>query len=862
MADSVKSTSTSAVVSTLVANLVLFGIFVTCFLLLRLKFKRIYSPKSSYELVPEDQRPEPLPSDPFRWIYILLTKPNTFIIQHCGLDGFLFLRYLVVLACCFMFGILMYMVLLPVNAAHGAGNNGFDMLSISNVKHKDRYYAHVFVGWAFYGGLVFVIYRELFFYNSLRSAALSSPKNALKISARTVLFQSVPDPLLDEKQFYKLFNGVKRIYVARTSRKLESMVRKREALCMKLEAAENKLLKKAVKAKIKAEKKGTPIEGTDVSAYVPVNKRPRHKEGGFFSKKVDTIEHCLAQIPVVDKQVRELQRNYKSARVKNSIFVEFEDQYTAQLAYQSTTYHNPLKMGPATTNIEPADVYWPNMRMYWWERIFRRFTSVGFIVALIIFWAIPVAFVGVISNITYLTNKLPWLRWILNLPPQLLGLVTGLLPTIMLAILMALLPIFIRHMAKVSGCVSAQQVEMFAQNSYFGFLIVNTFLVMTIASSATSVVTQIIAKPESAMSLLALNLPKSSNFYISYVTLQGLTITGASLFQVVGLFLYYILGSLLDSTVRKKWARFSGLGAPGWGTTFPVYTNIACIVFAYSIISPLILAFATCAYLLVYVAFAYNLAYVNIEGPETYGLHYPRALFQLFTGIYLGQVCMLGIFAVGKGWGPIVLQVIAIVATVAAHISLKLAFDRLVTVVPLDCMRPLDGVSSTASFKGHSEYQAKVLSKRRNAENGELHRAIKKDEEKQLEVKEGLAEEDVFSDTRQNAIVPLLADRDFKSSTPHSFFVRFFRPDIYMNYRLAKLLLPATYNVEPAAAPNKHAYDMPSVSAQKPTVWIPRDPMGLSSVEIEKLTKVVAATDENASFSDKGKIVFLDKPPF
>lgn len=856
------STSTSAVITTLVANLVVFGIFVTCFLLLRLKFKRIYSPKSSYDLVPEDKKPEKLPDDPFRWIYILLTKPHSFMIQHCGIDGYLFLRYLLVLASCFIFGILMYTVLLPVNAAHGAGEKGFDMLSIANIKHKDRYYAHVFIGWIFYGGIVFVIYRELFFFNSLRTAAIASPKNATKLSARTVLFQSVPNPLLDEKQFYKLFNGVKRIYVARTSRKLEATVRKRETLCMKLEGAENKLLKAAVKAKLKADKKGNTIDSNEISDYVPENKRPRHKSGGFFSKKIDTIDYCREEIPKLDAQVKELQKNYRSARVKNSIFVEFEDQYTAQLAFQSTMYHNPLRMGPATTNVEPGEVYWPNMRMYWWEQIFRRFTSIAFITALIIFWAIPVAFVGVISNITYLTNKLPWLRWILNLPPQLLGLVTGLLPVIMLSILMALLPIFIRHMAKVAGAVSLQQIELFTQNAYFGFLIINSFLVVTIASSASSVVTKIVDKPLSAMSLLSNNLPKASNFYISYVTLQGLSITGGSLFQVVGLFLYYILGALLDSTVRKKWARFSGLGAPGWGTTFPVYTNIACIVFAYAVISPLILVFSAVAFLLVYIASAYNLTYVNIEAPETYGLHYPRALFQLFTGIYLGQVCMLGIFAVGKGWGPIVLQAISIGATAFAHIQLGQAFDRLIHVVPIDCMRPLDGVSHTASFKGTTEYEKKVLSRSKRAGNKQLATEIQKDEEKQLKVIEGLATDDVYSETKEHEIVPLVADRDFKSREHHNFLVRFLRPDIHMNYRLAKLLLPSTYNVEEDVTFDKHAYDMPSVTAQKPTLWIPRDPMGLSTVQIEELSKVIDVTDENAGFTDKGKIKYLDKPPF
>ena len=54
--------------------------------------------------------------------------------------------------------------------------------------------------------------------------------------------------------------------------------------------------------------------------------------------------------------------------------------------------------------------------MFWWERITRRFLAFAAIVALVVFWAIPVAAVGTISNITFLTNKLPWLRWILKMP--------------------------------------------------------------------------------------------------------------------------------------------------------------------------------------------------------------------------------------------------------------------------------------------------------------------------------------------------------------------------------------------------------------------------------------------------------------
>ncbi|GMF00545.1 unnamed protein product [[Candida] boidinii] len=59
----------------------------------------------------------------------------------------------------------------------------------------------------------------------------------------------------------------------------------------------------------------------------------------------------------------------------------------------------------------------------------------------------------------------------------------------------------------------------------------------------------------------------------------------------------------------------------------------------------------------------------------------------------------------------------------------------------------------------------------------------------------------------------------------------------------------------------EHAYDYPDVTAKSPIVWIPRDPMGLSTVEIENLRGIVEVSDENATFDDNGKIIWTGAPP-
>lgn len=869
MGDS-RATSTSAIIATLAANSVLLGLFTVGFLLLRVKFKRIFSPRSSYDIAPKELRPPELSKDPISWIWVLAKRSHSQMIQQAGLDGYFYLRFMIIMCLIFLGGILTWTVLLPVNATNGRGHDGFDQLSISNVIDSDRYYAHVLIGWIFYGLVVFVIYRELFFYNSLRCAALSSPKYAKKLSSRTVLFQSVPNNLLDEKQFFKLFNGVKRIYVVRHLRKLTAKVSERDDLVNRLEKAENLLLKSAMKAKLKAEKKNNPIPETDdINAYVPRNKRPRHKVNGMFSSKVDTIEYCLDKLPEVEREVRKLQKLYKTAKPKNSLFVEFENQYQAQLAYQSTIHHNPLRMSPVFTGMEPGDVVWSNLRLFWWEKYFRSMIAVGAITAIIILWAIPVAFIGVISNITYLTNKLPWLRWILNLPSQLLGIVTGLLPTAMIMTLFILLPMVIRALGLIAGCPTVQEIELFAHSSHFTFLLVNLFVVVTLASSASSVVTQIVNDPTSAMQLLATNLPKASNFFISFIIFQGWLTSGSTLFQIVSLILFYFLGGILDKTVRKKWTRFNTLDGTTWGTTFGAFANLACITFSYAIISPMILIFSCVAFFLIFIAMSYVITYILVPGPEVRGLHYPKALFQIFIGIYFGQICLLGIFVVGKGWGPIVLQAIGLGATAFCHYSLSQSFDRLMHVVPIDTMKPLDGVSQTPSFNGKTDYKEKVIDRRNrkhhnsHVQQHDLERTIEEDQEVTHQIKQDLLDPDVemHNNDSMYSVTPLLADRDFKKLESNNPLVRFLRPDVFLNYRHAKSILPAVYNEEPEEVDDKHAYDYPVVALRLPIIWIPQDPMGLSKVEIENAKKAISMSDENASFNEKGEIIFTGPPP-
>lgn len=88
---------------------------------------------------------------------------------------------------------------------------------------------------------------------------------------------------------------------------------------------------------------------------------------------------------------------------------------------------------------------------------------------------------------------------------------------------------------------------------------------------------QIINEPNQVTSLLAENLPKASNFYVSYFILQGLGVGSECIAQILEILLFTFLGRLLDRTPRQMYKRYTKLAGLGWGTEYPVYTLLAVI---------------------------------------------------------------------------------------------------------------------------------------------------------------------------------------------------------------------------------------------------------------------------------------------
>jgi hypothetical protein len=379
------------------------------------------------------------------------------------------------LVICFVGCCITWPILFPVNATGGGGQAQLDILSYANIDQAtqyNRYYAHAFTCWIYFGFVMYMIMRECIFYINLRQAFLLSPFYADRISSRTVLFTNVPADYLDAAKLRKVFGAsVKNIWITSDTKEVDDVVEERDKVAMRLEKAEVKLIKLAHKARLAAIKKAgasaedadkAPIVGDGESGsvaarWVPHKKRPSHRLGflGLIGKKVDTINWCRSELERLIPEADTAQAKYRAGGYKKipGVFVEFRTQADAEGAAQILAHHQGFHMADKYVGIRPGEIIWKSLAIPWWQKAVRRYAVLAFITAMILFWAIPVAFVGIVSNVNYLVT-ISWLSWLNKIPSVIMGVVTGLLPSVLLAVLMSLVPIVMRCKSLLSKRLS------------------------------------------------------------------------------------------------------------------------------------------------------------------------------------------------------------------------------------------------------------------------------------------------------------------------------------------------------------------------------------------------------------------------
>ncbi|KAJ9626420.1 hypothetical protein H2203_004052 [Taxawa tesnikishii (nom. ined.)] len=409
----------------------------------------------------------------------------------------------------------------------------------------------------------------------------------------------------------------------------------------------------------------------------------------LLGKKIDKIYHLRKELARLNVEIEKDQNESDRFPLMNSAFIQFNHQVAAHMACQSLSHHVPQHMAPRLVEISPTDVIWSNMSIKWWERYIRVAVVLVISAGLVILFGIPVTFTGALSQINSLADEWHWLKWLADLPGAIVSIIQGILPPVLLSLLLTLVPIIFRQLVKQEGVPTGNAQELGIQGYYFFFLFVQVFLVVTLSSGITQFIGSA-TNLESIPTALAQNLPKASNYFFSYLIIQALSSSAGALLQAVSLLVWFLWAPIVDSTPREKWRRQVSLQNVQWGSFFPPFTNFAVIGLIYSIIAPFILVFNLIIFSLYWIVQRYNILYVYQFRHDTGGLLFPKAINQLFTGLYVLEVCLIGLFFLAQNpkgdqsaYPEAIIMIVVTVFTAIYQFLLNDAFKPLFRYLPI-----------------------------------------------------------------------------------------------------------------------------------------------------------------------------------
>ena len=715
-------------------------------------------------------------------------------------------------------------VLIPINLYGGRGSvgavSGLDRISWTNVasNRTDHYWAHLCLSLVVVLWVCRIFWYETDCYTRLRQKRMVSQLN--QASGTTVLVTDIPQHLQSPEDLKSMYNiypgGVRNVWCQRDYSRLTQKIQERDMWVSTLEAAETRLLQRvqslhqASKGQVHNSHPGQPLW----MRYLSQDKREHCTLPAFgiswlpslpyIGKRVDVIDHCRERLATLNAMILQEQKSLTDFKVQGSALVQFNKPLGAHMACRSVHHPSPHRMASKQVEETSRHIIWRNVSMGWYERYVRTITVGALIVSLCFACIFPVAFTGLLSQLNYLASIWPHLSWLMDLPGWLQGVLQGVLPPCLLAAITIILPIILERLILEQGVHTDTTAELLLQDYYFGFLFLQLFLVISVSSSVAAILDGLSQDFESLAASIALNLPKAGNYFFSYIILQGLSVSAGALLRLPRL-LGCLSAPLWDNTAREKWKR-SREPQIRWGTFFPVYTNLAAIGLIYSVVSPLILVFNIVTFCLFLLVQEYNVVNVARFNTDTGGLIYPKAINQLFTGLYVMELYLIGLFFLVRdeqnraaciGQGVIMIFVLCI--TIIYQTVLNHAYDPLLKSLPV------------------------MLS--------DIHSA-----------------EELTRGSESSSAFPILQALD--------------RLEV-LNTILGRCIKIPQINTTGASVEFDEVKD-DALHAAQPVVWLPKDYLGISDDEIkqtQRVSKDIKISNDNANLDSRAKVHIYGPPP-
>lgn len=326
-------------------------------------------------------------------------------------------------------------------------------------------------------------------------------------------------------------------------------------------------------------------------------------------------------------------------------------------------------------------------------------------------------------------------------------------------------------------------------------------------------------------------------------------------------------------------------------------------------IAPLILVFNVITFGLFWFVYRYNTLYVTKFRFDTGGLLFPRAINQLFTGLYVMEFCLIGLFFLVRDVdghvacdGQAICMIVVLVLTAGYQILLNEAFNPLIRYLPItledDAVRRDEEFSRAQQTRLglDAEEVEEEEDEERAIENRHAHPGHDEDDQAaQIELKslENEAERQASQPSNSLAAPEIGIQRkswaDRSSKQRSKYFgansdssltsVQRIRENVahdaeaqgpITHKRQAQALFAGIQDELEDLTPDERdqlvqrAFQHDALRAKRPVIWIPRDDLGVSDDEVyrtQRFSKHVWISNEYQALDGKCRTIFSRSPP-
>lgn len=376
-------------------------------------------------------------------------------------------------------------------------------------------------------------------------------------------------------------------------------------------------------------------------SLLPARERTPQRKGplGLSGRKEDPLHYYLGQLEDLKNKFKKFQAKF--VEVKQEIpaaFVSFRTRWGAAVAAQIRQTPKPSQWVTELAP-QPGDVNWRSLSivfsLLWLIRI-----VVGIIfVCITILYFVPAGLAYTLGTLDNLKTWFPFATQILSIP--IVGtLVTGYLPSLVLAILYLFIPPLMLFLTEFEGYPSISTQEIQTCGKVFFFLVTNSFFLVAYGS-VINLLDQVIESPRQIPNLLASAVTSQVNFFMNLVMTKGWTGHAVEILQPSVLLKGVFWGRIMRQRQYGPYAH-----SLPYFKALPNLLLFIFIGFIYVVIAPLMLPFLMIYFFLGFIVFRNQILNRYEPAYETGGRYWPHVHNRVIFSVFMMQIIGIGMFGV------------------------------------------------------------------------------------------------------------------------------------------------------------------------------------------------------------------------